>query len=176
MIDEILMKLSKISCKSLINLNIWVENWSKVCMLSLGDRFVGLAKTKTFKMSTVETVNSGLTHFPMGRGNYLRRAGLPFVRLILAAVLLGGAVSQGVAQYRSLNLSTGEMDTFSFTLTAPSSIKTFTITATGLTDGVTVSAPSQFEVSKNTAPANFANSISFSTSEFSLARQLFLFE
>ena len=63
-------------------------------MLSLGDRFVGLAKTKTFKMITVETVNSGLTHFPMGRGNYLHRGGIFFVRLILAAVLLGGAVSQ----------------------------------------------------------------------------------
>ena len=67
-------------------------------MLFLGDRFVGLAKTKTFKMSTVETVNSGLTHFPMGRGNYLRRAGLPFVRLILSAVLLGGALSQVAAE------------------------------------------------------------------------------
>ena len=96
-------------------------------------------------MSTVETVNSGPTHFPMGRGNYLRRAGLPFVRLILSAVLLGGAVSQAVAQ--ELTLSPGELDTFSFTLTAPSSIKTFTITATGLTEGVTVSAPSQFELS-----------------------------
>ena len=107
-----------------------------MCMLSLGDKFVGLAKTKTFKMSTVETVNSGLTHFPMGRENYLRRAGLPFIRLILAAVLLGGAVSQAVAQ--ELTLSTGEMETFIFTLTDPSSIKPFAFTATGLTDDVVV--------------------------------------
>ncbi|MFA9196924.1 MAG: leucine-rich repeat protein [Aliarcobacter sp.] len=103
----------------------------------------------------------------MGRGNYLRRAGLPFVRLILAAVLLGGAVSQAVAQ--ELTLSTGEMETFSFTLTAPSSIKPFTITAIGLKDDVIVSAPSQFEVSKLTTPTVFQNSISFSPFEFSLA-------
>ena len=135
-------------------------------MLSLGDRFVGLAKTKTFKMSTVETVNSGLTHFPMGRGNYLRRAGLPFVRLILATVLLGGTISQALAQ-TTLTLSAGELDTFSFTLTAPSSIKTFTIGATDLATDVIVSAPSQFEVSKNTTPADFQNSISFSKFEFS---------
>jgi hypothetical protein len=136
-------------------------------MLSLGDRFIGLAKTKTFKMSTVETVKSGLTHFLMGGGNYLCRAGLLFVRLILAAVLLGGAVSQAVAQ--TLTLSTSELGPFSFTLTAPSSIKPFTITASDLTDEVTVSAPSQFEVSKNTTPADFQNSISFSPFEFSLA-------
>jgi Flp pilus assembly protein protease CpaA len=136
-------------------------------MLLLGAKFVGLAKTKTFKMSTVETVDSELTHFPMGRGNYLRRAGLPFVRLILAAVLLGGAVSQAVAQ--ELTLSAGELDTFSFTLTAPSPIKSFTIDATDLIDGVTVSAPPQFEVSKDTTPADFQNSISFSPFEFSLA-------
>jgi len=67
-------------------------------MLSLGDKFVGLGGTKTFKMSMVETVNSGLTHFPMGRGNYLHRSGLLFVRLILAVVLLGGAVSQVAAE------------------------------------------------------------------------------
>ncbi len=159
-----MIKLLKISCKSLINLNIWVENWSKVCMLSLGDRFFGSAKTKTFKMSTVETVNSGLTHFPMGGENYLRRAGLPFVRLILAAVLLGGAVSQAVAQ--DITLSPGELDTFSFTLTEPSSIQSFTITATELMDGVIVSPPSQFEVSKNTTPTDFQNSISFEMTDF----------
>ena len=75
-------------------------------MLSLGDRFVGLAKTKTFKMSTVETVNSGLTHFPMGRENYLRRAGLLFVRLILAAVLFGGTISQVAAQATNFEIDT----------------------------------------------------------------------
>ncbi|MBJ7397082.1 MAG: leucine-rich repeat protein, partial [Akkermansiaceae bacterium] len=85
--------------------------------------------------------------------------------MILAAVLLGGAVSQAVAQ-TTLDLSTYEMDTFSFTLTAPSSIKTFTIGATDLTDDVIVSAPPQFEVSKDTTPADFQNSISFSTFEF----------
>ncbi|MEI7720372.1 MAG: leucine-rich repeat protein, partial [Verrucomicrobiota bacterium] len=118
-------------------------------------------------MITVKAVKSGLTHFPMGGGNYLRRAGLLFVRLIIAAVLLGGTISQAVAQ--TLTLNTSELEPFSFTLTAPSSIKPFTITATDLTDEVTVSAPSQFEVSKNTTPTDFQNSISFSPFEFSLA-------
>ena len=116
-------------------------------------------------MITVKAVKSGLTHFPMGGKNYLRRAGLPFVRLILAAVLLGGTISQAVAQ--TLTLSTSGLEPFSFTLTAPSSIQTFTIDAADLIDGVTVSAPSQFEVSKDTTPADFQNSLSFSTFDFS---------